>query len=182
MAAAAVIPIAIAASSAIAAGGAICSGVQQSEAADYNAKVAQRQAQWAEAKSKAEADRVAARSKEVLSAQRARLAAGGQDPTDQSPLMILAESAARGNVDYRTVLQGGQVEASNLRSQADQYRSQATSAQVGAGLGATSALVKGASDVYGYKDEVAWRNAQMDRYTGGRGQKAPATASDPWEW
>ena len=176
------IPIAIGVSAAVAAGGAAYSGVQQADAADYNAKVARRQAQWETMRSQAEADRLAEQDKKALASQRARLAASGRDPADASPLMIMTESAAAADADYRSILQGGQMASSNLRSQASAYKSQGTAASVGAGLGATSALANGAANIYGYQDQVAYRQAQLDAYTGGRGIAAPSGVSDPWGW
>ncbi len=165
----AVAAVAISAGAAI--GSTAYSASQQAEAADYNAKVAKRQASWEQMRAKAEADRLAERDKRLLASQRAHIAAGGLDPADASPLRLLTETAAQSNVDYRNLLLGGEMKANNLRSQADMYRAQGRNAIVGAGFQAASQLAGAASQYGMYQTR---QNALTDSYTNGRGQAAPS--------
>ena len=177
---------AVAISAAAAAGGTAYSAVQQSEAADYNAKVAKRQAAWEQMKAKAEADRLADRDKRLLASQRAHIAAGGLDPSDASPLRLLTETAAQSNVDYRNLLLGGEMRSNNLRSQASMYRTQGQNALIGGALQATSQLAGTASQYGQYQARMGalspgigdYGSQVSNAYTNGRGMDAP----NSWSW
>ena len=173
---------AVAVSAAAAAGGTAYSAVQQSEAADYNAKVAKRQAAWEEMRAKAEADRQADRDKRLLASQRAHIAAGGLDPADASPLRLLTETAAQSNVDYRNLLLGGEMQANNLRSRASMYRTEGRNALIGGAFGATSQLAGAASQYGQYQTNMSYQNRMMNSYTAGRGLNAPSFGGGSWDW
>ena len=68
------------------AAGTIYGAVQEKEAADYNAKVARRQAAWEQMRSQALADRQAEQDRKLLASQRARVSASGLDPSEATPL------------------------------------------------------------------------------------------------
>ena len=177
---------AVAVSAAAAAGGTAYSAVQQSEAADYNAKVAKRHAAWEQMKAKAEADRLADRDTRLLASQRAHIAAGGLDPSDASPLRLLTETAAQSNVDYRNLLLGGEMRSNNLRSQASMYRTQGQNALIGGAFQATSQLAGAASQYGQYQARMGalspgigdYGSQVSNAYTNGRGMDAP----NSWSW
>ena len=171
---------AVAVSAAAAAGGTAYSAVQQSEAADYNAKVAKRQAAWETMRSKAEADRQAERDQRLLATQRAHIAAGGLDPSDASPLQLLSETAAQSNVDYRNILLGGEMESNRLRSQAGMYRTQGRNALIGGAFQATSQLAGAASQYGQYQTQASYQNRMNNAYTAGRGLDAPIGSGGGW--
>lgn len=185
---------ALAVSAAAAAGGTAYSAVQQSDAADYNAKVAKRQAAWEQMRAKAEADRLAERDQRLLSTQRAHIAAGGLDPSDASPLRLLTETAAQANVDYRNILLGGEMQANNLRSRAGMYRTQGQDALIAGALGATSQLAGGAGRYGQYQTRTSALNGQSGgfesqmssdptlAYTANRGRSAPGYDGSAWSW
>ena len=191
------VPLAI--SAAAAAGGTAYSAVQQNDAAEYNAKVAQRQAAWEQMRAKAQADRQAERDQRLLATQRAHIAATGLDPSDATPLQLLTETAAQANVDYRNILLGGEMKANSLRTQADMYRTQGQNALIGGALGATSALASGASQYGQYQAKMSLANGGYGSglgsqvgtnalnsdptlsYTNGRGRQAPGYGS-AWSW
>lgn len=170
--------IALAAQGITGAVGSIVSGFQQSEAADYNAKVARRQAAWEQMRSKALADRQAEQDRKLLASQRAHFSAGGLDPSEATPLRLLTETAAQANADYRNILLSGQMQADNLRSQASMYRTQGQNALIGSAFGATSQLA-GAAGQYGqYQTNIDYQKQTMGSYTNGRGRQPPTTGSD----
>ena len=190
------VPLAI--SAAAAAGGTAYSAVQQNDAAEYNAKVAQRQATWEQMRAKAQADRQAERDQRLLATQRAHIAATGLDPSDATPLQLLTETAAQANVDYRNILLGGEMKANSLRTQADMYRTQGQNALISGALGATSSLAGGAEKYGDYQTKMDALNrlgkypeSQLSNdalnsdptlsYTNGRGRQAPGYGS-AWSW
>lgn len=183
---------AAAVSTAASVGATAYSAVQQSEAADNNAKVAKRQAAWEQMRAKAEADRQAERDKRLLSTQRARIAAGGLDPADASPLQLLSETAAQANVDYRNILLGGEMESNRWRSQAAMARSESRNALIGGAFEATSKLASGASAYGKYQTQMkdAGGGLRVDdfysqvsnAYTNGRALDAPSSGSGSWDW
>lgn len=184
-----IIPLAIGAVAA--AGGTAYSAVQQSDAADYNAKVARRQAAWEQMRAKAEADRQAEKDQRLLSTQRAHIAASGLDPADATPLRLLAETAAQANVDYRNILLGGEMQANDLRSRANMFRQQGRDALIGGALGATSQLAGGASRYGQYQTRMSAFESQASggslngdptlAYTANRGRSPPGYGG-AWSW
>lgn len=160
------------------AAGTIYGAVQEKEAADYNAKVARRQAAWEQMRSQALADRQAEQDRKLLASQRARVSASGLDPSEATPLQLLTETAARANVDYRNILLDGQMRSDNLRSQASAYRVQGRNALIGGVLQASSQLAGGASQYGRYQSNLDYQRQLMNAYTNGRGQQPPSTGGD----
>lgn len=172
------VEIAIIAGAVIAAGAASYAGVQQSEAADAQAKNAKRQARWEQMRAGAAAERQKQADQLKASQTRARLAASGRDPGADTPLQIMANDAAFADADYRSILQGGEIVSNNLRFQSQMYRQQGQDALIGGGLQAASSLASGA----GQAGQAQNNRALQDAYTANSGPPPPRNAAGNWDW
>lgn len=170
------VEIAIIAGAVIAAGAASYAGVQQSEAADAQAKNAKRQARWEQMRAGAAAERQKQADQLKASQTRARLAASGRDPGADTPLQIMANDAAFADADYRSILQGGEIVSNNLRFQSQMYRQQGQDALIGGGLQAASSLASGAGQAKQARD-------MQKAYTANSGPPPPPrNAAGNWDW
>lgn len=132
----------------VSAAGAIYSGMQQKQAADYNAKVAENQAQSIQNKAMYEEQIHRERVRKILSAQRSVFGASGLDTASGSPLLVREDSAMQGEMDAMAIRYGGDVEAANARSAANLYRMQGRTAQTAGFIQAGGSLLSGGAQVY----------------------------------
>ena len=125
--------------------GSIAAGQAQANAADFNAQIAQQQAD----RERQIADREAAdfrrQQSRVLAASRARRAGSGVT-SQGSPLMVDEATAAEIELGAQNTIVGGATRASRLEQQAALDRSSARGAKVGSFLTAGSTLLTGAGN------------------------------------
>lgn len=150
---AAVVPLLVF-SSLVTAGGAIMSGQQQAAASEYNAEVAEQNAVAAKQKAAYEEEAHRQNLKKIMSSQRALYGASGVD-IEGSPLLVMEDTAAQGELDALAIRYGGDVAAAQQRSAANLYRMQGRNAKMSGFWNAGSSLLSGASKYYAsktYKD------------------------------
>ncbi|MCD6376504.1 MAG: hypothetical protein J7L94_13310 [Caldisericaceae bacterium] len=120
----------IAASTAVSAYSSYATGQAQNNAAEANAKAAERKAEYDE---QIHRERV----KQLLSKQRAMIGKSGLEMSG-SPLLLMEDTAKQGELDALAIRYGGKINASRYRAQAQAARTQ----QV---LGVGSSLLTGAT-------------------------------------
>ena len=132
----------------VAAAGAVYGGIQQKQAAQYNADVAEQGAQAAQQKAAYDETQHRIRVRKILSTERALYGESGVDMVG-SPLLVQENTVKQGELDSLAIRYGGDVEAARQRSQANLYRMQGNNAQVSSYFGAGSSLLTGAGRLYG---------------------------------
>lgn len=140
--------IALAASAASAAAGARAAYVQTSAARDtanYNAQLAETQAQDARARGDEEASRIRRQNNQLAGAQRAAFSAKGLDIGDGSVSDALDQTDFFSQVDQSTARQNAAKEAWNLRARKAGYEYEARAAKPGQAAAMT--LLSSASSV-----------------------------------
>ena len=135
-----------AASSLMGAAGSIQQGQAEQEAADYNADVARQSAQAS--LDKADYDETIHREKvrKLLSSQRAAYGAAGVDMAG-SPLLVLEDTAAQGELDAKAIRYGGEVEAKQKLSQAEIYELTGKNAKTASYYKAGTSLLSGGASM-----------------------------------
>lgn len=143
-----IMAVASLASSAVAAKGELESGEAQQEAAEYNAQVDEEDAVAAEKKAIYEEGIQRDRVRNFLSQQRAAIGKSGVSVAG-SPLLALLDTRKQGELDALAIRQGGQTQASRLRSQAAQTRKTGQAAMKASRYRAGSSLLTGISQAAG---------------------------------
>jgi hypothetical protein len=128
------------------AAGSIQQGQAEQEAADYNADVARQSAQAS--LDKADYDETIHREKvrKLLSSQRAAYGAAGVDMAG-SPLLVLEDTAAQGELDAKAIRYGGEVEAKQKLSQAEIYELTGKNAKTASYYKAGASLLSGGASM-----------------------------------
>jgi len=134
----------------IAAAGSVYSGEQSRKAASQNADIQEQAAANAEAKAKYDEERHRKSVDKLLSAQRALYGKSGLDMSG-SPLLVMEDTAAQGELDALAIRYGGSVAAAQQRSAANLSRMEGSAAQTSSYFKAGSSLLTGASKIYGSK-------------------------------
>lgn len=146
------VEIALVASSVLAAGGAVASGVQQKKMADYQADQAQADADAAAAAARVEAERIRKAGAAQAAQANAAYAASGVDTGSGTALRITSGIVGDAEEDATMTILNGQNTASRYRAQgqADRIsgRNAATSGYISAG---SSLLSAGATAYSGWK-------------------------------
>ena len=86
------------------------------------------------------------RVRKLISSQRAAYGASGVD-IEGSPLLLLEDTAAQGEMDALAIRYGGEVEASQKRSQAELYELQGKNAKKASYYKAGSSLLSGGASI-----------------------------------
>ncbi len=123
--------------------GSIAAGQAAANAAEFNAEVAQQQAERERQIALREAEDFRRQNSRVLAASRARRAGSGVT-SQGSPLLVDESTAAEIELSAQNILVGGATRASRLGQQAALDKSQARSARIGGFLNAGSTLLTGA--------------------------------------
>lgn len=134
------------ASSLVSAGGALKAGSDEETAGDYNAAVARQSAVATEEKTAFEVEAHREKVRKLLSSQRAAFAVAGVD-MEGSPLLVLEDTAAQGELDAKAIQYSGDVEASQKRSQAELYELQGKNAKTSSYWKAGSSLLSGGGTI-----------------------------------
>ena len=159
-------------STGISAYGAIQQGKAASAAAKYNAAVANMNAKIADRAAKDELERGARDEQRkrievaaIAGQQKAGMAAAGLDITFGTPLEMLVDTAYAGEMDALTIRTNAnraaynrEVEATNMRAQANLYEFEGKSARSGAMLSAIGTIAGGIGSASGKFAEVYGRN------------------------
>ena len=127
-------------------------GQAASQAARYNARVAEQQAESARQAAGADAETRRRQLDRVLGAQRARYGASGVIPSEGSPLLVMMESEEEAALDVARVRHGGAAAAYGLGLEASIQRRQGQQARRQGYLSSTSAILTGVSNaasIYG---------------------------------
>jgi hypothetical protein len=138
--------MAMGASSLISASGSLQEGQASEGAAAYNAAVARQSAQASVDKAAYDEEMHRERVRKLISSQRAAYGASGVD-IEGSPLLLLEDTAAQGEMDALAIRYGGEVEASQKRSQAELYELQGKNAKKASYYKAGSSLLSGGASI-----------------------------------
>ncbi len=128
----------------ISAGGSLLGGIQESRSLKFKAREAETQARLENLRAKERANLIRTQLNADLASANATFAGRGIVTTSGSALLAREESSKAASRDIETALFGGRAEASQLQSQADQFRSGAKSARVAGVIGAATAVGRGA--------------------------------------
>jgi len=147
----AAIPIVLAGvSAAVSAVGAVRSAQAQAGAANYNAELAQQNAQTATMQGQAAAEAQQRDAARRIGASLAAFGASGVQTDTGSPTDVMADSVRQATLDNLTTQYNYKLRATGQLDQAGLDRANASNATQAGVLGATSALIGGASKGYYY--------------------------------
>lgn len=138
---------AVIASTAVSTLGVGASALASSNAAKFQAGLAEQQAKQAQDQASVKAGEVARDNKQRLAATRAGALQNGFELTG-SMNDLLDQTDRQGQLDYLTAVYDGSVQATGLNATAKNYRNQASNALIGGVLGMGSKALGGVSDVY----------------------------------
>lgn len=133
------------ASTAMSVFGSVAGGVGAMQAASFNAKMAEQEAEAARQQAALEAGRVRETGRKILGAQRAATAKAGLEVGEGSPLLIMLETVRQSEEDAMLTRYKGDVRATSLRAEARAQRAEGRRALLGGILGAASEGLKGAA-------------------------------------
>ena len=135
-------------SAVIGAGGALAQGQAQSQAASYNARIAENSAANARAAAAVEAERERRRAFQITGAQSAAYAKGGVTASG-SALDVIGDTAAQAEYDALLVTYGGEMKAANAQGEAGAQRFMGDAATRSSYFSAGSSILTGASRLRG---------------------------------
>ena len=124
-------------------GAQIAMGRQQRALAEYNAKIAELDAQQAMQDAETQAFIELQKSRMIVGEQKAGFAAGGVVTTTGTPAVLAAQEAAVAAQRVGNVLMQGRAEAARLRRGADAMRFEGRSAQLASTVGGLTSMGKG---------------------------------------
>jgi len=124
-------------------GAQIAMGRQQRALAEYNAKIAELDAQQAMQDAETQAFIELQKSRMIVGEQKVGFAAGGVVTTTGTPAVLAAQEAAMAAQRVGNVLMQGRAEAASLRRGADAMRFQGRSAQLASTVGGLTSMGKG---------------------------------------
>jgi hypothetical protein len=126
---------------------AVSAGESQKQAADYNAKVMEAQAQSERDAAKFEENRQREQAAKMRARQRVAYLASGVDLSEGTPLEVLGAQAGEMEMDALAIRYSGEVKAKQSESQAAIYRMQGRQAQKAGVINAGSSLLTGVGSV-----------------------------------
>lgn len=138
---------AVVASTAVSTLGVGASALASSNAAKFQAGLAEMQAKHAQDQASVKAGEVARDTRQRLAAGRAGAIQNGFELTG-SMNDLLDQTGRQGQLDYLTAVYDGSVQATGLNATAKNYRNQASNALIGGALGAASSALGGVGSVY----------------------------------
>ena len=141
--------IAAVAGAAISAYGAIRQGQYAEAAAEYNAKIADRDAEAARKKAEYEAERSELKFKMLMGKQRALYSKAGVDIASGSPLLMMTFQAEEAERDREAILWGGRNESESDEARARLFRFQGGNAATAGYINAGSTLLTSLGSAYG---------------------------------
>ena len=147
MTAAAIPLVVMAAGSAVSAGAAVYSGVQQKKAADYNAKMSEQNAKAIDVQTREAIRRQREQNRAILSAQRASALTSGVAETG-STLLVAMENARNLERNVTDIATQGNAQQYAALNQATLSRMQGSSAMTSGVLQRTGTLLSGVGQAY----------------------------------
>jgi hypothetical protein len=143
------LPFIMIAGAAISAVGAVRQAQAASAASDYNAKLAEQNAEVATAQGNAAAEAQARDAQRRIGAAVATYGASGVQVDTGSPTDVLADSARNASLDNLTIKYNAKLRALGLQAQAGLDRANAANSEQAGYLNATSQLLSGAAKAGG---------------------------------
>ena len=147
MTAAAIPAVVMAAGSAVSAGAAVYSGIQQKRAADYNAKMSEQNAKAIDVQTREAIRRQREQNRAILSAQRASALTSGVAETG-STLLVAMENARNLERNVTDIATQGNAQRYAAMNQATLSRFQGNAAMTSGILEGTGTLLSGAGQAY----------------------------------
>jgi len=132
------------------------SGQAQEKAYKFNAAIAEQDATAERKKALYEESQARFRLKQLMGTQRTLYAKAGVDLSSGSPLMVLADTAARGEEDIQMIRYGGDVAVAQQRNRASLARFYGSQAGKAGTIGAFGSAASGFSDVYMSGKKAKW--------------------------
>ena len=120
--------------------GTLISGFQQGRMADYNARLAEQQAAAERSKAKLEEARHRRKVEKLKGTQRAMFAKAGVT-MEGSPLLVMEETAAEGELDAMLIRAGGEARAAELYGEASLSRMRGRQRRTAGVMGAGTTLL-----------------------------------------
>jgi len=120
----------------------------QEKAYEQTARIAEADAVEAKRKAGYEESQARTRLKQLMGTQRALYAKAGVDLSEGSPLLVLADTAARGEEDLAYIREGGDVAATRLRNTASLQRFYGSAAKSAGTIGAFGTAASGFAGAY----------------------------------
>lgn len=122
---------------------------QQADAARYNKKIAQNQAELAQQQAEIDAESLREKNRRLLALEYATQAGMGVDTEEGSPLLVRADTARQMARDEYLTRYGGQVRAGGFEQQAGLYGKYASNYESAANLGAGVSLLSSGAGIAG---------------------------------
>ena len=145
---------AYAAGTLLSAGATILSGLHNSKVANYNAKIADMQAQDAIFRGKQDEQQLALGVRKLIGTQRAAFAGQNVEVNSGSALETQLDTARQGALDQIRIRNNAAREAWGFRSQGEVYRAGGSNAITSSAVGAGSTLLTGAAMTYGLNESI----------------------------
>ena len=133
---------------AAAAAGTAYSADASRRSANISADIAADDARAAQMKARFEEDAHRQRVKKIISSQRALYGASGVS-MEGSPLLVMEDTAAQGELDALAIRYGGEIESARKRSESSLLKMRARDIQTAGYISTGSSLLSGASSAYG---------------------------------
>lgn len=127
----------------VGAAGSIASGISASNVDNYNAEVAQNNANAERQRAAYEADITRGRVRQVIGAQRAAGADSGLDIRSGTPIAVLGDSAKAGELDVLARLYQGNAAAVAYENDARRFKAEGKAAKMGGFINAGTSLLSG---------------------------------------
>lgn len=151
--------IAAVAGAAISAYGAVKQGQYQKATSEYNAQIAQRDAEAARQKAEYDAEQSSREFKMLLGKQKALYAKAGVDLTEGSPLLMMAWQAEEGKRERELILQGGRTAEQSDLAKANIFRFQGGQAQTAGTISGGSTFLTGLANA-----GTSWSDYKSKKY------------------
>ncbi len=143
------VPALLIGGTALSAVGAIQSGQALSDRQDFQAQVAEQQADSERVASRQEEEDFRRQQSFLMARRRAMLGASGVQVTSGSPLLVSQDFARETELNALRIRSGGNIRATRLEQQADLFRSSGSSARTAGRIRAGSSLLTGFGTAFG---------------------------------
>ncbi|PKN37682.1 MAG: hypothetical protein CVU62_08125 [Deltaproteobacteria bacterium HGW-Deltaproteobacteria-2] len=130
--------------------GTLITASQQSDMSNYNAAVANQNAEAIEDKAAYDAKMHNQEVRKMLATQRSLYGKSGVSSEEGSPLLVMNDTVKQGAMDALAIRYGGDVEAAKQRSAANLYKMEGKNIKTAGAIGAGTTLLAGAGNLYKY--------------------------------
>ncbi|SRR5258705_12279750 len=146
---------------------AYASSEQQAEAAGYNKKLAQNNAELATQQADIDAENLKEKNKRIMSLELTEQAGMGVDPNEGSPLLVRADTARQMQRDVYLTKYGGYVRSQGFEQQAGLQGMYQHSYENAAAIGAGVSLLSSGAQIYGQTAYGRYGGYAASRYARG---------------